>query len=35
MVGIAALIVTGADKPLEAWLVEISPTWLTTLTTRF
>ena len=35
MVGIAALILTGADKPLEAWLVEISPTWLTTLTTRF
>ncbi|MBV5292937.1 MAG: cytochrome c biogenesis protein CcdA [Curvibacter lanceolatus] len=35
MVGIAALILSGADKPLEAWLVEVSPAWLTTLTTRF
>lgn len=35
MVSIAALILTGADKPLEAWLVDISPTWLTTLTTHF
>lgn len=35
MVAIAALILTGADKPLEAWLVEISPAWLTALTTRF
>lgn len=29
------LIVSGADKPVEAWLVEHSPDWLTTLTTRF
>lgn len=35
MVGIAALILTGADKPLEAWLVEMSPAWLTALTTHF
>lgn len=35
MVGIAAMILTGADKYLETWLVEISPAWLTTLTTRF
>ncbi len=35
MVTIAAMILSGADKPLEAWLVHISPDWLTTLTTRF
>ena len=35
MMGIAALILTGADKPLETWLVEISPAWLTALTTHF
>jgi cytochrome c biogenesis protein CcdA len=35
MVIIAALILTGADKPLEAWLVDISPAWLTALTTQF
>jgi cytochrome c-type biogenesis protein len=35
MVAIAALILSGADKPLETWLVEISPAWLTALTTRF
>jgi cytochrome c-type biogenesis protein len=31
--GVATL--TGADKALEAQLVDISPDWLTTLTTRF
>ncbi len=35
MVAIAALILTGADKPLETWLVQASPAWLTALTTRF
>lgn len=35
MVAIAVLILTGADKPLEAWLVDMSPAWLTALTTRF
>lgn len=35
MVTIAVMILSGADKPLEAWLVQISPDWLTALTTRF
>ncbi len=35
MVTLAALILSGADKPLESWLVEHSPSWLTQLTTRF
>jgi hypothetical protein len=29
------LIVVGADRMLEAFLVEISPPWLTALTTRY
>ncbi len=29
------LILTGLDKRLEAWLVDVSPEWLTALTTRF
>ncbi len=29
------LIVFGAERSVEAWLVEHSPDWLTTLTTRF
>ena len=32
---IGAVILTGADKQIEAVLVEWSPGWLTTLTTRF
>lgn len=32
---VAALILTGLDRPLEAALVAASPPWLTTLTTRF
>ena len=35
MVALSVFILTGADKPMEAWLVEHSPAWLTTLTTRF
>ncbi|MBS0433393.1 MAG: cytochrome c biogenesis protein CcdA [Proteobacteria bacterium] len=35
LVGVALLILSGADKPLEAWLVDISPQWLTRLTTLF
>lgn len=35
MIGLAAMILSGADKPVEAWLVEQSPAWLTKLTTRF
>ena len=30
MLVIAAPILSGADNPLEAWLAEVSPAWLTT-----
>lgn len=29
------MILTGLDHPLESWLVDDSPGWLTRLTTRF
>lgn len=32
---VGLLVLTGLDKQLEAWLVSISPEWLTDLTTRF
>jgi cytochrome c-type biogenesis protein len=32
---VGALIITGADKRLEAFLVDASPAWLTNLTTSF
>lgn len=35
MIVLAALILSGADKPVESWLVDQSPAWLTQLTTRF
>jgi cytochrome c-type biogenesis protein len=35
LVGTGILIATGADKSLEAWLLDHSPEWLTHLTTRF
>ncbi len=35
LIVIASLIVFGVDKTVEAWLVEHSPDWLTTLTTRY
>jgi len=35
LLGIGLLILTGADKRLETTLVEMSPPWLTDLTTRF
>lgn len=35
MIALAVMIVSGADRPLEAWLVDQSPAWLTNLTTRF
>ncbi len=35
MLVIAAAILSGADKPLEGWLVDHSPAWLTELTTRY
>lgn len=35
LVAIGILVATGADKKLEAFLVEASPQWLTDLTTRY
>jgi cytochrome c-type biogenesis protein len=35
LVVLGVLILTGLDKSLEAFMVQISPEWLTNLTTRF
>ena len=35
LVTVSAVILLGLDKPVETWLVERSPLWLTELTTRF
>lgn len=35
VVAVALLVLTGFDKVIEAALVEVSPAWLTNLTTRF
>lgn len=35
MIALAATILSGADKRVEAWLVDQSPAWLTRLTTQF
>ena len=35
MIFLSVLILSGADKPLEAWLVDQSSTWLKGLTTRY
>ncbi|NEX60075.1 cytochrome c biogenesis CcdA family protein [Noviherbaspirillum galbum] len=35
MLAISIMILSGADKPVETWLVENSPAWLTAMTTRF
>lgn len=35
LVVIGFLILTGLDKNLETFLVDVSPMWLTRLTTRF
>jgi cytochrome c biogenesis protein CcdA len=35
MIALSALILSGTDKSVESWLVDHSPTWLTSLTTRF
>ena len=35
LVSLGGLIVSGLDKEVETLLVEISPQWLTDLTTRF
>jgi cytochrome c biogenesis protein CcdA len=35
LIATGALALTGADKLIEAWLVNASPAWLTDVTTRF
>lgn len=35
LIALAALLLSGLDKPVEAWLVEHSPAWLTSLSSRF
>jgi cytochrome c-type biogenesis protein len=35
LIGIGVLVLSGADKRVEAYLVEASPEWLTRLTTMF
>ena len=35
MIVLAALILSGADKQVESWLLDRSPDWLTSLTTRY
>lgn len=35
MLLLGLLILTGIDKDVETWLIEVSPLWLTELTTRF
>lgn len=35
MIALSLLILTGVDKPLETWLVDHSPAWLTQLTTKY
>jgi len=35
MLVVGVLILTGTEKVIEAWLVAMSPEWLTAITTRF
>ena len=35
LLAVAVFILSGFDKPMEAWMVDHSPAWLTRLTTRF
>ena len=35
MIALAFVILSGVDKPIESWLVNASPAWLTQLSTRF
>ncbi len=35
MIVIAVSIASGLDKKIETWLVEISPAWLTDITTKY
>jgi len=35
MLLIAVMVFSGGDKAFETWLVNISPSWLSELTTKF
>ena len=35
MLAVGVPILTGTEKVIEAWLVAMSPEWLTAITTRF
>jgi len=35
LVLVATIILTGLDRPFEAWMVQHSPAWITDLTTRY
>jgi len=35
MLVLGVLIATGADKSLEAWILDRTPDWLTAVTTKF
>ena len=35
MLVLGVFIVTGVDKPVEAWILDRTPNWLTTVTTKF
>lgn len=35
LLAVGLAVATGAEKQIEAWLVSVSPAWLTALTTRF
>jgi cytochrome c-type biogenesis protein len=35
MLGLGVLIATGADKSLEAWILDRTPDWLTAITTKY
>ena len=35
MLAVGVPILTGTERVIEAWLVAMSPEWLTAITTRF
>jgi hypothetical protein len=35
MLALGVLIATGADKSLEAWILDRTPDWVTAVTTKF
>jgi len=35
MLVLGVFIVTGVDKSVEAWILDRTPNWLTTVTTKF